>query len=454
MSEEQSKFQKDFPDLFSKESALSVKARDESERFLMDYELECRKAEKLESQVRCAKNELYETKKFLKDALGWQPGDKNRLHIEGLEKRLNNIRMQYGKTRKENEMLRDHIQIVRRDASGAHRELTSLSNNLQKLESKTSDLRQFSKSNDKITSTQKVKMERLNASFTQERVSRHGKVSKLEEIFKNESFSVTPTAYNRPRTPYIELSDNMKALKFISNKWASKVKRKEKDIQYYRDNIQELEDGFEVMKNIISNKSLTTTVKAFTDSCEQEKDLRSTYLRLSEKIEILERNIEKTRTKIKEISENFENKQLDKQNFLKKLEKDIAKIQTEEAKLIFSKTTHENSIENISSTILRLLNSLESFEVKALSFQIIEDPSLNSTNVIIHLNKLEELIDLFLKGAEMNYTTFFEPREEKFESKLVLNAIDIEEMPVEDTLYPLTLEEIREQAKTFLNSLS
>ena len=177
-------------------------------------------------------------------------------------------------------------------------------------------------------------------------------------------------------------------------------------------------------------------------------------MRLSEKIESVEINIEKTRRKIKEVSENSENKELHKHNLLEKIEKDLAKIKNEEIKLISSKKSNENSIEIISPTILHLLHSLESLEVKALSFQIIEDPSLNSTNVISHLNKLEELIDLFLKGAELNCTTFFEPREEKNETKLILNAIDIEEMPVEETLYPMTVDEIRQQAKSYLNSIN
>lgn len=452
--EESQKLLKDYADLFSKDSVTSVKVKDESEKFLMEHELESRKAEELETKVRMAKAELFETKRYLKDTLSWQSGEKFKQHIETLEKKLNNIRIQYGKVRKENEMRRDNIQIIRRNASGAHRELSSLSSNLKKIQMKTKDLQKFCRVNQETTSAQRVRMERLNASFTQEKVSLGERASRLEEVYKKESCSVTPNAAKRPRTPYSELADNMKALSFIDKKWINKVKNKEKEICLYKENVQELEDAFEVMKNIISNKSLSNTAKSFIDSCEQEKDLSSTYLRLSEKIETIEKNIRITQKKIVEVKEKMDNKDNDRQNYISNIEKELSKIKNEEKRLLEIRDSQENSIKTISPTILSILASLESLQIKASSFQLIEDPSLNSTNVIIHLNKLEELIVYFLEGAKLSSIQNFEPREEKSENKLVLNALDIDEFPSEEIFYPMSLEEIRAQAKNILNTIT
>ena len=60
----------DYPEMFSKDSLFSTKAKDETERFLLEYELECRRSDELDDNIKNAKKELFETKRLLKDTLG------------------------------------------------------------------------------------------------------------------------------------------------------------------------------------------------------------------------------------------------------------------------------------------------------------------------------------------------------------------------------------------------
>ena len=70
MEDEQLKLIKDYPEMFSKDSLFSTKAKDETERFLLEYELECRRSDELDDNIKNAKKELFETKRLLKDTLG------------------------------------------------------------------------------------------------------------------------------------------------------------------------------------------------------------------------------------------------------------------------------------------------------------------------------------------------------------------------------------------------
>jgi hypothetical protein len=232
------------------------------------------------------------------------------------------------------------------------------------------------------------------------------------------------------------------------------VKEKEKEINNYKENIKELEEALEIMKNIISSKSVSVTVKAFIDSYEQEKDLSTTYLRLTEKIDKIERKIQKTKDKIKQVSESSHNQELEKQEVLIKLDRDLKNIQKETTKLLTTKENYEKIFEKISPQVLSLIRSLESLGLQPQCFQIIEDPSLNSTNITSHLNKLEELIEILLAGLLLKNNNNLSFKEEKHDNKLEINTINIEDLPVEEAAYPMTLEEIRNQAKNFLNSLN
>ena len=181
------------------------------------------------------------------------------------------------------------------------------------------------------------------------------RASKLEEIYQKESHSVTPTAVKRPRTPYSELAENMKVLNFINTKWSNKVKGKEKEISQYKENIKELEDALEIMKNIVSSNSTTEAVKSFIDSCEHEKDLNTSFLHLSEKIETIEKNISKTRKMIKKISEESNNRNLEERNKIEKIEKELLKVKSEEHRLISNKEKTEKIIANSSPVILNFI---------------------------------------------------------------------------------------------------
>lgn len=452
MEEDQLKLIKDFQELISKDASTPVKAKDESEKFLLEYELECRKAEELDDHIKNAKKELFETKRFLKDTLRWKPSGKNQQQIENFERKLNSIKVKYGKLRKDNEILREQIQVIRRNTSGAHRELTTLTNSLHKINNKTRELQDFSYSNHEVSMAHKARMDKMNSSFTTTRMNMNDRVSKLEDIYRKESNSVTPTSFKRPRTPYSELAENMRALKFMSKKWTEKVREKERHIMEYRENIHELEEALDIMKNVVNTTVLNVAVKAFIDSCEQEKDLSSNFLRISEKIDNFERNIEKTRRMIHKVTEDTQSKESKKQNYLSKIDKEVEKINKEISKYSSIKAERELSIEKISQDVLSMIRNLESLGIKAQSFQLIEDPSLNSTNVIAHLNKLEELIEVLLAGLSIRKPPKYDAKEEKTEKKIQLNAIDIDDMPVDELLYPMTVEEIRAQARNFLNN--
>jgi DNA repair exonuclease SbcCD ATPase subunit len=454
MEEEQLKLVKDYPEMFSKDSLVSIKAKDESERFLLEYELECRRGEELDDHIKAAKKDLFETKRFLKDTLGWKPSGKNISEIENYEKRLNNIKVQYGKLRNENEALREQIQIIRRNASGAHRELSSISNNLQKIQEKTAELKNHCEYNKKVVTKRKMRIEELNSSFNSEKQIIHEKLSKLEETYRKESYSVTPTAPKRPRTPYSELADNMKALKFINKKWSSKVKEKEKEIMYYKDNIKDLEEALTTMKNIISTKSINVAVKSFIDSCEQEKDLNSKFLRFSEKIEKIEIKIKKTDNFIKEVTETSKKKESERINNLVKIEKDLSSIQSEAKKLLEIKESQEKSIANKSNTILGLIHALDSLGIKLPSSSLIEDPSLNSTNIVSHLNKLEDLVEILVEGLNMNPIKGLDPKQDKNEVKVSINLDSIDDLFLDEIAYPMSIEELKLHAKNYLNSLT
>ena len=79
-------------------------------------------------------------------------------------------------------------------------------------------MKNFCSSNHDIAANQRNKMEKLNASFHAERTNLSEKASRLEETYRKESYSVTPTTLKRPRTPYMELAENIKALNFMNNK--------------------------------------------------------------------------------------------------------------------------------------------------------------------------------------------------------------------------------------------
>ena len=454
MEEDQLKLLKDYQSLLAADTSIDIKAKDEAEKFLLEYELECRRSEELDNFIKSAKKELSDTKSYLKDTLRWKPSDKSFKQIENYERKLNNIKVKYGKLRKENEHLREQIQVIRRNASGAHRELTTLTNNLQNLQVKTKDLQSFSESNQKLASAHKVRIEKLNQSFTSSRMNINERVSKLEEIFKKESSSVTPSSFKRPRTPYSELTENIRVLKEMNTKWTNKVREKEKDINDYREKMFGLEETLEVMRNVINTGSFSVAVKSFIDSCEQEKDLRTTFLRISEKIENIERNIKKTSEMMKTVSEGSQNKEVKKSAILMKIEKELKKIERMSNECSSIKDQQEQEIERISPNVLSMIQALESIGLRAQSFDIIEDPSLNSTNVIIHLNKLEELIEALLSGlgkkkVQMEFKDSLKP-----EQKPQISPYDIEDLPIEETTYPMTFDEIRNQALSLLSQLN
>jgi chromosome segregation ATPase len=450
--EDQLKLLKEYQNLLSKDTTMDVKAKDEAEKFLLEYELECRRSEELDNFIKSAKKELSDTKTYLKDTLRWKPSDKNYKQIENYERKLNNLKVKYGKLRKENENLREQIQIIRRNASGAHRELNALTSNLQSIQTKTKEFQNFSEANHKLASAHRTRIEKLNSSFTSTRMNINDRVSKLEEIFKKESNSVTPSGFKRPRTPYSELAENIRVLKEMHKKWSIKVRDKEKEIDDYREKMFGLEETLEVMRNVINTGSFTVAVKSFIDSCEQEKDLRSNFLRISEKIENIERNVKKTNEMMKKVSEGSQSKEAKKTAILTKIEKEVMKIEKMSKDCLTIKDSQEGQIEKISPNVLKMIKQLESLNLKAESFDIIEDPSLNSTNVIVHLNKLEELIESLLSGLGKK-KHLQEPKETK-ESKAPVSTYDIEDLPIEETTYPMTFEEIRSQAMSLLSQLN
>lgn len=454
MEEDQLKLLKEYQSLIAADTTMDIKAKDEAEKFLLEYELECRRSEELDNFIKSAKKELSDTKSYLKDTLRWKPSDKSFKQIENYERKLNNIKVKYGKLRKENEILREQIQIIRRNASGAHRELASLTNNLQNIQTKTKDLQNFSEANQKIASAHRIRIEKLNQSFTSTRVNINERVTKLEEIFKKESSSVTPSSIKRPRTPYSELNENIRVLKEMNIKWINKVKDKEREISDYREKMFGLEETLEVMRNVINTGSFSIAVKSFIDSCEQEKDLKSTFLRISEKIENIERNIKKTNEMMKTVSEGSQNSEAKKATILSKIEKEVKKIERLSSECISIKESQEQQIEKISPFILSMIQSLESLGLRAQSFDIIEDPSLNSTNVIIHLNKLEELIETLLSGLGQKRILQDSKDISKSEQKAQITPYDIEDLPIEETTYPMTFDEIRNQALSLLSQLN
>ena len=454
MQEDQLKLLKEYQSLLSKDTTMDIKAKDEAEKFLLEYELECRRSEELDNFIKSAKKELSDTKSYLKDTLRWKPSEKTSKQIENYERKLNNLKVKYGKLRKDNENLREQIQVIRRNASGAHRELSSLTNNLQNINHKTKEFQNFSEANYKMASVHRTRIEKLNQSFTSTRVNINDRVSKLEDIFKKESSSVTPSAFKRPRTPYSELAENIRVLKEMHKKWSNKVKDKEKEIDDYREKMFGLEETLEIMRNVISTGSFTVAVKSFIDSCEQEKDLRSNFLRISEKIENIERNVKKTNEMMKKVTEGSQSKETKKAAILAKIEKEVQKIEKMTKDCITIKDSQESQIEKISPNVLQMIKQLESIGLKAESFDIIEDPSLNSTNVIVHLNKLEELIECLLSGLGKQKSRRDAKEPTKHELKAPLTTYDIEDLPIEETTYPMTFEEIRSQAMSLLTQLN
>ena len=432
----------------------SPEKESKNDYFTHQYEVVKRKGETLSEEIKTSKNKFLKAKKEFKHLFEWnKEKSKETKKIERLENKIDVARKKLSSIRKNNKNLQSKIENIRFNNYGAKKEGKKLSCQIIRTKNQAEDFNNLFKRNQSVRDSTKTKLSKLNKSFQERSYMQEERASRLQQNISSQIKSMTPTPARRVRTPHHEIKDYLNCLKFLSAQWSRNVQDKKDQLAEYRDYINQLEKGFKVMGNALCSDSLAEIEKANLDSYEQEWQLRSNLVKLSESIDKVENKLSKTKSKIQMLSKGEHSKD---NKIVSELKSQTNRL-NEMSKQLHKRTEEMNQeIQDISPVILSNLQALEDLNIPPLTQNFQNDPKITTPNIVIHLSKLEELVTVLLASLNMQNTQT--PNTNKsyssIASKVNSSLQNIEITEGEDHL-PFSQHEIRLRAKKhFANLLS
>lgn len=445
----------------SAEERLSIDSLSTIDYFIHKYEVERRKGENFDEQIKNLRTKIHKKKQQLTERYQHDHELKISKRTDELQNNITCTQAKLGLLKKDTEEIRKKIQIMRRANMRTEKKQHETTYEISRSQSATRGLVGNSTTNFGLIRNSRSVMTKLNRSYKIDQSLSQMRESMLHTELQAVSKTVFQAKLRRPRTPHAEFSTYLKVLKFLDKKYKKISDVKQLEIIDYESHIRNISRAIYAIGTSIASHDVTEIAKIHSSSYEQELQLRCHALEINENIEKIERKLETIDAKMKALIESADQKKAFRTSVLfnKSLELDSLKQKNTSTKLKQQKFDIDLKYSN--GIMTQLVQKLHNLGLEPLTHKITEEYDINYSNQDIYLSSLEEMIHLlsysYLKMHEQKkeisgiiLSPTISPKH-KIDAQLKILEAEIFKQEFEDLIMPLSLVDLRHNARMHVN---